>query len=566
MESCSTEESERAGEIQYRASTLAAFDICCSQTKTFLCETGDGGRFQVSRDLLLLFSPSLRELYENLPSHPSRADDIPVLMLPDFNAVSVLRLVKLITSGEAEGFRNHFEDKDIIELSKLLNIGIEELHVKGGSQTSSPGAQSRAPTFPRPITVETTATIVKKEAENEIPNENPEEQLISNEDGRQIEETQVNNDTAPTIQNGSQLMITFDDEASELHEVAKPKSPIPVKPKKTFNCGICQHKSYKTANQLLSHYIGTHFATEISTFIDNGACKICGKSFEMNGKVELHVGIQHKKIIEILRPKNLWFGDDAVASRSSPIPEATIDNAEVKTPSKNGRAKAKKSIINSNNSIKNSPSFKNQEKDVIGGTSPVTAKTQDSNSGSKGSCSMSNELSGKMFQSPSPIKMQRISSDNNNCNFDMKCELCGKELKTHNQLEVHMVMHFSKEVESRVNSLMTSDLDCAVCGDSFKKKGHLISHLGAKHGYINEILREKQLSVLPCTVNSTYSAAKQRTLSRIKKEREETTSGGINSNEDLRRELMDDHMSLLNEQATTDRILNKYKDKIELEG
>jgi len=560
MESCSTEESERAGEIQYRASMLAAFDICCSQTKTFLCETGDGGRFQVSRDLLLLFSPTLRELYGNLPSHPSRADDIPVIMLPDFNAVSVLRLVKLITSGEAEGFRNLFEDKDIIELSKLLNIGIEVLHVKGGSQTSSPGTQNRAPTFPRPIMVETTATIVKKEAENETTNENPEEHLISNEDVRQIEGTQVNNETAPIIENGSQLMITFDAEASELHKVAKPKSLIPVKPKKTFNCGICHQKSYKTGNQLLSHYIGTHFATEISTFIDNGSCKICGKSFEMNGKVELHVGIQHKKIIEILRPQNLWFGDDVVASRSSPIPEVSNSNAEVKTPSKNGKVNVKKSIKNPNNSIKISPSFKNQEKNIIGGISPETAITRDS-------CSMLNELSGKMLQSPPPKKMRKISSDNNNCKFDMKCELCGKELKTFNQLEVHMVMHFSKEVESRVNSLMTSDLDCAVCGDSFKKKGHLISHLGAKHGYINEILREKKLSVLPCTVNSTYSVAKQRTLSRIKKEREETASGGINSNEDLRRELMDDHdMSLLSEQATTDRILNKYKDKIELEG
>ena len=83
---------------------------------------------------------------------------------------------------------------------------------------------------------------------------------------------------------------------------------------------------------------------------------------------------------------------------------------------------------------------------------------------------MSNKLSGKMLQSPSPKTIRKISSDNNNCNFDMKCELCGKELKTYNQLEVHMVMHFSKEVESRVNSLMTSDLECAVCGDSFKKK------------------------------------------------------------------------------------------------
>ena len=49
--------------------------------------------------------------------------------------------------------------------------------------------------------------------------------------------------------------------------------------KKGFNCGICPQKSFKTVNQLYSHYIGTHFKTEIASFIDDGACKECGKSF-----------------------------------------------------------------------------------------------------------------------------------------------------------------------------------------------------------------------------------------------------------------------------------------------
>ena len=47
---------------------------------------------------------------------------------------------------------------------------------------------------------------------------------------------------------------------------------------------------------------------------------------------------------------------------------------------------------------------------------------------------------------------------------------------------------------------------------------------GIKHGYINDVLKEKNLGVLPCTVNNSgYSVAKQRMLIKIKKEQQDST-------------------------------------------
>ena len=70
--------------------------------------------------------------------------------------------------------------------------------------------------------------------------------------------------------------------------------------------------------------------------------------------------------------------------------------------------------------------------------------------------------------------------------------------------------------------------------------------------------------MLPCAVNKTHSASKQKTLARIKKEREEKNSEGNPSTDELRRELMmeDDQDTDLSGQASTDEILNKYKDQI----
>ena len=88
-------------------------------------------------------------------------------------------------------------------------------------------------------------------------------------------------------------------------------------------------------------------------------------------------------------------------------------------------------------------------------------------------------------------------------------------------------------------------------------------HLGGKHGYINQVLMMKGLSVLPCTVNSTgYSAAKQKMLCRIKKERrEEEEAGG--AHEDIRKQLELEMESPSNaNNGATEEILEKYKNII----
>ena len=48
----------------YKAAILNAFKNCCIQPSVFIIYTMDGGKLPVSRDLLLLFSPLLREAFK----------------------------------------------------------------------------------------------------------------------------------------------------------------------------------------------------------------------------------------------------------------------------------------------------------------------------------------------------------------------------------------------------------------------------------------------------------------------------------------------------------------------
>merc|ERR1712198_543943 len=142
--------------------------------------------------------------------------------------------------------------------------------------------------------------------------------------------------------------------------------------------------------------IGTHFKTEMASFIDDGACKECGKSFDLKGKVELHVGINHGKIIDVLRSQNLWSeGGANETSRSSPIMKAV--SAKKSTVTK------KTNKLDIKTKKKQTPNFKKQEHDVDVDTttSPVSEKANDSNSGSKRPNSLAFSLTGLVVVSTS---------------------------------------------------------------------------------------------------------------------------------------------------------------------
>jgi len=113
-----------------------------------------------------------------------------------------------------------------------------------------------------------------------------------------------------------------------------------------------------------------------------------------------------------------------------------------------------------------------------------------------------------------------VSKYPRNCNYELKCEICDKAQKTPLAMELHTIAHFKEDVEAKVSGYMTGDNKCKICGDSFKTKNWLITHLGSKHGYINKVLLDKGFGVLPCPVNSTgYTASKQQQLMKIKAEK-----------------------------------------------
>jgi len=128
-----------------------------------------------------------------------------------------------------------------------------------------------------------------------------------------------------------------------------------------------------------------------------------------------------------------------------------------------------------------------------------------------------------------------------NCNYDLKCEVCGTAQKTSLALEIHTIGHFKESLEAKVKHFMTDDKRCKICGDCFKTKNWLINHLGSKHGYINEVLVDQGFAVLPCPVNSSgYSASKQQQLVRIKTERKGPLEDEAKEQDGLRDQLMKD--------------------------
>ena len=71
------------------------------------------------------------------------------------------------------------------------------------------------------------------------------------------------------------------------------------------------------------------------------------------------------------------------------------------------------------------------------------------------------------------------------------------------------------------SKLSSHKCKCKVCDQVFKAKAPLLTHIGCKHGKVNDILREKGYNVLPCLLatNGKSGEEMQANLVQIKKEK-----------------------------------------------
>jgi len=126
---------------------------------------------------------------------------------------------------------------------------------------------------------------------------------------------------------------------------------------------------------------------------------------------------------------------------------------------------------------------------------------------------------GEVEKIPQKVVVQSGESEKG-CNYSLTCELCQKENKTLQALYTHVIVHIRVELERKVKDLMEG-LQCKVCDQVFKAKAPLLTHIGCTHGKVNDILREKGYSVLPCLLatNGKKGAEMQANLVQIKKEK-----------------------------------------------
>ena len=570
--------------------------------------TKDGADISINLDLLMLFSPFLRSLLSSLSRDSYQVDAIPVLILPpDISADVVLKINSLLMNGEAK-FRNSSETRDVLEAAELL--GIEELktlHREDGRlfATTPPRSKKGKRGFASnssSLIIAATSSI-KKEKTIEIDEESQD----------------VTQPLAVTYEGFDQSVNFTNGNVSSSSSVVAVYSSADVPGTDVYYpCNICtSRKKYEKVPQLYSHYIGTHFSDEISSFIKDDKCSInnCGKSYPKKGKLELHIGIHHRKILEILNREGIQVQSMTVTKPNSdnlmdpyvfvPSPKKATKGrvanpVDASTPSTPKSAGTKSSPIKSSTK-KTGKSPTEARKAMKGpqcqkasgkGTTPrkkaspslaskklATSPNVSVNNVNNVPSSEDNYVVAKipedaLYATPnreSQSRKRKMSGSAEKVNYELKCEVCGQPCKNPMLLEQHMVKHFLREVESRVSKFIAGEaprLECSMCGDVFKQRNGAIVHLGSKHGFINDILKEKQLSVLPVTVNNSgYSAAKQKQLCKIKTERADYDDRPTTPNEDIRKELMleadnNDGADQEKVNVTMEEIFEKYKEHI----
>ena len=234
-------------------------------------------------------------------------------------------------------------------------------------------------------------------------------------------------------------------------------------PGTTFKPNTCKLCGQVTQNRkrLLKHYCTKHYIDRLSSmeysFIEKNRCTICFKDFigaKKSSKV-IHIGLEHKKIYEILDEE---FGVDGYLKHDSSTP--------LQPPLKK---------------MKPDPTFR-----------PIAPKMD-----------LSSPSSGVQFVNPHiQHNMPRVEATMSERMKEIQdlgntCHVCGKQFDLfRSMLLPHYCGHFYKEIAQGHEDYFT-EVNCKLCGATATKRKSRIIHLGVKHElvlpYIEDVLRSKNI-------------------------------------------------------------------------
>ena len=434
------------------------------------------GETTFRRDLLTFYSRQLREIIVSLSKTVTCSPDSDLVVhMPDFSLLTIIKLRGLLEEGVVPGQSSEGEIRDVLEAA--VSLGVEMGQLGQGGEIYHPASASVILPSPVPITPLVTSTVSVKQ--------------------------EIVYQDQPGDQTGEQSLLFTSDQGPGQETHSSQSRP---NQQTQFGCQKCRRYS-KSLKSLKAHYIVEHYSKDLSRWIQGDECLECSKTFGDSTKLLLHLGFAHKKLEDCLARDGLGL-DDPVSHtevRARPVPPAS---SKSKSKSKSGSRAQRKSP---------------KQRNISPGSSQPPALTQDSSAEAEPAAAAAENLTLELEAETGP---SAGSVESPACNYSLQCESCKVEVKSDLQLEEHMCRHFAEELDVLVDQFIDSTDDpagftCRKCGDFFKRKGRINLHLGCKHGLINQVLRKKNLMVLPSSVNSTYSAAKQKKLRKIKKEKVE---------------------------------------------
>jgi len=236
---------------------------------------------------------------------------------------------------------------------------------------------------------------------------------------------------------------------------------------KTNTCKLCGQVT-QNRKRLLKHYCTKHYIDRLGMmefdFIDKNKCVHCDKDFigaKKSSKV-IHIGLEHKKIFEILEEE---FGKDGYLKHDSMTPAMP-------------------------------PLKKIKTSDII--IQPQTPKIDFSNPHTPSKVeyvtpilSFHNTPRTELSMSDKMKEIQELGN---------KCFVCDKKFDLfRSMLLPHYCGHFYKEIAQGHEDYFTME-NCKLCGAKATKRKSRIIHLGVKHElvlpYIEEVLRNRDIPAL----------------------------------------------------------------------
>jgi len=628
----------------------SAFKAMISNPSTVLVNTGDNLELSLNRNVLILFSPLIRNILGSVPCCTT-----PTLYLPDITTMTIIKLRDILNKGISGNFWDVKESGGVLEAASALGIDMTRLHY-GAERQSTPsgeilvnidniGNKSRQmkkvfdqKKIDGKEIVFISKSKVKKSNDNVADNKNPDvgKETSSENPARgknpavdpaqkattaQVEKTHPNLASFSTSSSQDPVSSSINTQASvqikkEVHAMEdtpngleEPMEQLPTNsPVNSIitssmttdtedlknQCEKCK-KAFASMTLLRYHYC-SHFRgilkKKFANLFHDNKCLECAKTFPNHGRLLLHIGVQHDKINEILKSKGIaelppYSATAAAHGGLDPPSEAEAAQQDAEAAGDDMENLDNQTSATSTRDVKNVPLFSalSAKPDairpslVVKTTNEIQTSTNLPKSSSLTS-SLNDSIKSTSSNSASAPTNPDTSLDKNNdstaeCNYELECQVCDQKLKTISLLEQHCCRHFMKDLQDQYSSLMDG-LKCNICYNSFKQKHSLLLHIGCKHGKINDILRQKNYAALPCPVTNTTSAAMQKQLVQIKKERLESVDMKEEHFNNVRNEMAQDRpvreasTDLLDEtppvpedtsapMPTLDEILKKYK-------